>query len=107
LADPLLPGDSAPVSSCTLDKLVTLSLAGRLGVWYDPDGIGPRLDPLPLTVFGGGDATRVIGDSILAVRRCDFGGTGGAKLLGRFFGIAGTGGASSSTLGLAEPLFGD
>jgi hypothetical protein len=107
LADPLLGGRSAPVSSCTLVKLDILSLAAFLGDWYDPVGIGPRLDPLPLVAFGGGDATRVMGDSKLAVRRCDLAGTGGTKLAGRFFGMAGTGGASSSMLGLADPLFGD
>jgi hypothetical protein len=53
--------------------------------------------------FSCGDATRGdTGVSILAARLCEFVGSTD----GRFFGIAGTGGASSK-LALVDPLFGD
>jgi hypothetical protein len=87
LTDPLLAGRSRPISSCTLAKLVTL----------DPDLLGdvivvagPRLDPRPVALFGGGDVMRA-GGSRLAVRRCA---ADGVRLI--FFGMAGTGGASAA-----------
>lgn len=87
LTDPLLAGRSTPISSCTLAKLVTLG----------PDPLdmavvvaGPRLDPLPVALFGGGEVTRA-GGSRLAVRRCA---ADGAGLI--FFGMEGTGGASAA-----------
>lgn len=53
--------------------------------------------------FGTGDATRgSTGVSMLTARLCDVVGSAG----GRFFGIAGTGGASPQ-LGRADPRFGD
>lgn len=53
--------------------------------------------------LGKGDTTRgITGISILATRLCDFVGSAG----GMFFGMVGTGGASSK-LGRADPLFGD
>jgi Fe2+ transport system protein FeoA len=87
LTDPLLPGLSKPVSSSTLDKLVTLDpgLLRRVAVV-----VGPRLDPRPLALFGGGDVMRA-GGSRLAVRRCT-----ADKLRVIFFGMAGTGGASAA-----------
>lgn len=58
---------------------------------------GPRLDPLPLVLFGGGDETRMPGASILVALRCAF----DCEIL---FGIAGTGGASGA---LGTPLDGE
>lgn len=58
---------------------------------------GPRLDPLPLALFGGGDKTRIGGASILVALRCGF----DCEIL---FGIAGTGGASGA---LGTPLDGE
>lgn len=51
--------------------------------------MGPKLDPRPLAILGGGDATRGGCVSRLAARRCEFDN-------GIFFGSAGTGGASSA-----------
>jgi len=52
-------------------------------------GLGPRLDPRPLTRLGGGDAILLESTSILAGRRCAF-----DKDI--FLGRAGTGGASTA-----------
>lgn len=35
-------------------------------------GAGPRLEPRPEALLGGGDATRIGGASILTARLCDF-----------------------------------
>lgn len=56
---------------------------------------GPRLDPRPLALFRGGDATLIGGASRLAARRCDFAGIVGAACCIPL-GIAGTGGASTA-----------
>jgi hypothetical protein len=87
LTDPLLPGLSTPVSSCTLDKLVTLDpfLLGAVAVVP-----GPRLDPRPVALLGGGEVMRA-GGSRLAVRRC-----AAERERVMFFGIDGTGGASGA-----------
>ena len=81
LTDPLLSDLCKPFSSCTLDKLCILC-PFLLGAEVELPG--PRLDPLPFEVFGGGDVIRV-GASRLAVLRWPF---------EIFLGIAGTGGAS-------------
>jgi hypothetical protein len=52
---------------------------------------GPRLDPRPVVLYGGGDARRVGGASRLAVRRCA---ADGVRLIS--FGMEGTGGASAA-----------
>jgi hypothetical protein len=55
--------------------------------------VGPRLDPRPLALFGGGDAMRIAADSRLVARRCEFAGTAVCCI---FLGIEGTGGASAA-----------
>ena len=90
LTDPRLAGRSTPVSSCTLDNPADLWPA-LLGV--------TRLDPRPVALFGGGDATRMAGASILVARRW--------ALDGMFFGMAGTGGASGALGTGCSGLFGD
>lgn len=60
---------------------------------------GPKLDPRPLALFGGGDATRIGGASRLAARRWDF-----LEATGIFLGSEGTGGASTA---LGTPRAGD
>lgn len=87
LTDPLLPGLSTPVSSCTLDNLVTLDPVLLGVVLVIP---GPRLDPRPLALLGGGEVRRA-GGSRLAVRRCV-----AERERVMFFGIDGTGGASGA-----------
>lgn len=81
LTDPLLSDLCTPVSSCTLDKLCILwpYLLGGDAVFP-----GPRLDPLPLVAFGGGDIMRVGASRLVALR----------WPLERFLGMVGTGGAS-------------
>lgn len=49
--------------------------------------LGPRLDPRPFVLLGGGDVNRAGGASILAALRCELD-------CAIPFGIAGTGGAS-------------
>jgi hypothetical protein len=93
LTDPLLAGRSIPVSSCTLGRLDNLCPDLPGGVLTVA---GPRLDPRPVARFGGGDATRITGASILAARRC-----APDAVREIFFGIAGTGGASAA-LGTAR-----
>lgn len=66
LTDPLLVGRSTPVSSDTLDKFDILC-AGLLEAGAMVPG--PKLDPRPLAMLGGGDATRVTGPSRLIARR--------------------------------------
>jgi len=58
---------------------------------------GPRLEPLPLAGFGGGDEKRIGGASILVALRCAFS-------CEMSLGIAGTGGASGA---LGTPLAGE
>lgn len=69
-----------------MDILCPVLLGGCVGP--------PRLDPRPLALFGGGDATLMGGASKLAARRCDFCGIVGACCI--FLGMAGTGGASAA-----------
>lgn len=71
--DPLLAGRSTPVSSCTLDKPEALGPVLLEGC-VDP---GPKLDPRPLALLGGGDAMRMAGASKLAALRWDLEGIGG------------------------------
>jgi len=66
LTDPLLGGLSTPVSSCTLDKPDPLWPA-LLEFCANP--VGPKLDPRPFALLGGGDATRMAGASKLAALR--------------------------------------
>jgi hypothetical protein len=100
LTDPLLFGRSIPVSAWKL-AILEFICAGPLRVWlprYDC-----RLDPLPVAGLGWGDVTRCSTSvSMLAARLCDFVGSAG----GRFFGMAGTGGATPKP-GRADALFGD
>lgn len=91
MTDPLL----SPFISDTLDKLGFLGPIPRDGV-----ADGPRLEPLPPALFGGGDAILNPGASILADLR-DF-----PPALLMFCGMAGTGGASYA-LGTGDDLDGE
>lgn len=102
MTDPLLAGRSAPVSSCTLDNPDVWPCF--LGLGAIP--IGPRLDPLPLPLFGGGDATRMAGASWLAALRWDLSGIDDWRRC-IFLGIIGTGGAFGALGTGAEALDGD
>lgn len=87
LTDPLC--DGVPPLSCRLDRLEFLWPA--LPFW-GAILAGPKLDPRPWEVFGGGEAIRAGELSMLEALRCDFSG-----MTGRIFlGSAGTGGASAA-----------
>lgn len=91
MTDPLL----SPFISDTPDELRFLELIPR-----DCVADGPRLEPRPPGLVGGGDAILSPGASILADRREDL------PPVFIFFGMAGTGGASYA-LGTGEDLDGD
>lgn len=90
--DPLLGGRSVLVSSVTLDMLL---------LWGNSFCCaGPRLEPRPEALSGGGDATRMGGASMLEARRFD------CFMDLMWLGITGTGGASTA-LGTGEARDGD